>query len=97
LGIEWFRDLTIVIMGLVTTVVLIFIAVIVYRMYRSIKPALLMVKAASKITYDTVAMVQESIKPLLSILTLIQGIRGGFESISKMFKKETNKGGDSDE
>ena len=133
MGIEWFRDLSIVILGFVTTAVLIFTAVLVYRLYRKTKSTLLLVKAASKIAYDTVTLVQEGIKdavytvtlvqegiqdtvtlvqegikdtvtlvqegikPLLPILALIQGIRMGFEGISKMFKKESNEGGNSNE
>ena len=120
MGIEWFRDLSIAILGFVTTAVLIFVAVIVYRLYRTIKSTLLLVKAASKIAYDTATLVQESIKdtvtlvqerikdtatlvqegikPLLPILALIQGIRRGFEGISKMFEKESNEeGGNSNE
>ena len=89
MGIEWFRDLSITILGFVTTGVLVFVAVIVYRLYREAKSVLQLAKAASKIAYDTVTLVQECIKPLLPILALIQGIRGGFESISKIFKKES--------
>ena len=92
MGIEWFRDLSIAILGFVTTAVLIFAAILVYRLYRTLKSTLLLVKAASKIAYDTVTLVQEGIKPLLPILALIQGIRGGFEHFSKMFKKESNEG-----
>ena len=88
MGIEWFRDLSIAILGFVTTGVLIFTAVLVYRLYRTIKSTMLLVKATSKIAYDTVAMVQEIIKPVLPILSLIQGICGGLGGISKMFKKE---------
>ncbi len=47
MGIEWFRDLSITILGFVTTAVLIFTAVLVYRLYRTITSTLLMVKAAS--------------------------------------------------
>ena len=97
MGIEWFRDLSITILGFVTTAVLIFTAILVFRLYRIIKATLLLVKAASKTVYDTVSLVQEGIKPLLTILALIKGIRGGFEGISKMFKKESNEGGDSNE
>jgi hypothetical protein len=86
-GIEWVRDLSIAILGFVTTAVLIFAIVLVYRLYREVKSALLLVKSASKIAHDTVSLVQEGIKPLLPILTLIQGIRGGFKGISKIFKK----------
>jgi len=87
LGIEWFRDLSITILGFVTTAVLIFTAVLVYRLYRKANSTLQLAKAASKITYDTVTLVQAGIKPLLPILALIQGIRGGFKGVGKIFKK----------
>jgi len=91
MGMEWFRDLSIVILALVTTAVLIFTAVLTYRLYRITKSTLLLIKATSKIAYDTVSLMQEGLKPLLSILTLIKGISGGFQGISKMFKKESNE------
>jgi hypothetical protein len=91
MGMEWFRDLSIVILALVTSAVLIFTAVLTYRLYRITKSALLLIKATSKIAYDTVSLMQEGLKPLLSILTLIKGISGGFQGISKMFKKESNE------
>ena len=90
MSIEWFRDLSITILFFVTTAVLIFAAILVYRLYRMLMSIMLLIKAASKIAYDTVSLVQECIKPLLPILAVIQGIRGGFEGISKMFKKESN-------
>ena len=97
MGIEWFRDLSIVLLALVTTAVLIFIAILVYRLYRTLKSTLEMVKAASKIAYETVTLVQEGLKPLVPILALIKGISAGFQSISKMFKKESDKRGVSNE
>jgi len=62
MGIEWVRDLSIIIMGFVTVVVLIFIAVLVYRLYRTIKPILSRVEATSKIAHDTVIKIQENIE-----------------------------------
>jgi hypothetical protein len=96
-GIEWFRDLSITILGFVTTAVLIFVAILAYRLYRTIKSTVLLIKATSKIAFDTVSLVQEGIKPLLPILTLIQGICGGFQGFNKIFKKESNEGGNSNE
>ena len=90
MGIEWFRDLMIIIMGIVSTAVLVFIAVLVYRLYHTTKSTMLQVKEASKITFDTVSMLQEGIKPLLPIMALFQGIREGFVEISKIFKKKEN-------
>lgn len=133
MGIEWFRDLSIVILGFVTTAVLIFTAVLVYRLYRKITTTLFLVqtlmksvndtvntveeiikttsqnvndivtevkdsiKLISKGIGDTIFQVQEGIKPLLPILAVIQGIRRAFEGISKIFKKESNEGGNSNE
>ena len=89
MSIEWFRDLSITILGFVTTAVLIFTAALVYRLYRTLKFTLLLVKETSQIAYDTVRLVQEGIKPLLPILAVIQGIGGGLKDIIKMFKKES--------
>jgi hypothetical protein len=96
-GIEWFRDLSITILCFVTTAVLIFVAVLVYRLYGTLKSTLLLIKAASKIAYDTVTLVQESVKPLLSMLALVQGICEGLKSLGKMFKKESSEGENSNE
>jgi hypothetical protein len=84
-GIEWFRDLSITILGFVTSAVLIFVTVLIYRLYRRANSALLLVRSTSKIAYDTVTLVQQG--PLITILTLVTGIRGGFKGISKIFKK----------
>jgi hypothetical protein len=97
MGIEWFRDLSITILCFVTTAALIFAATLAYRLYRALTSTLLSVKAASQSISDTVTLVQEGVKPLIGILAMIQGIRQGFECVSKMFKKESNEGGDSDE
>jgi apolipoprotein N-acyltransferase len=67
-GIEWFRDLSIVILGFVTTAVLIFTAVLFYRLYRKIKSTLLLVEAASKIAYDTVVLAKEGIKDTVTLV-----------------------------
>ena len=133
MGIEWFRDLSITIMGFITTAVLIFAVIIIYRLYRKITATLFLaqtlmksindtvktleeiikttsrnindtfteikdtIKLVSKGIDDTVNRMQESIKPLLPILAIIQGIRGGFKVIRKIFKKESNEGGNNNE
>ena len=97
MSIEWFRDLSITILCFVTTAMLIFIAVLVYRLYRAVKSTLLQVNTVAKSVNDTINLVQESIKPVLGIMALIQAVRGGFEVISKIFKKESNEGGDCNE
>ena len=85
---EWFRDLSIIILALVTTVVLIFTTILLYRLYRTLKTTLALIKEASQIAHDTVSMLQECIKPLLPVLMLIKGISGGFQSIFNLFTKQ---------
>ena len=97
MGIEWFRDLSITILGFVTSVVLIFMAIMVYRLYREVKSTLLLVKATAKTVQETVTMVQESIKPMLPIMAIIQAVRSGFEFVRKMCNKESNEEGDNNE
>jgi hypothetical protein len=96
-GIEWFRDLSITILCFVTTAVLIFASILGYRIYRKAKSALQLAESAAKKAYDTVTVVQEFIKPLLPIISLIQGICGGLGGISKIFNKGNNEGGNNDE
>ena len=84
-------------MRFVTAAVLIFAAVLIYRLYRTIKSTMLKVKDVSQKAYDTVAMVQEGIKPLLQISSLIQFIIEGFKSFTNMCKNESNKGGSNNE
>jgi len=90
-GIEWFRDLSITILGFVTTAVLIFTAVLVYRLYRTAQSTLLLVKAAAKTARDAVTLVQGMIKPLLPIVAVIQGISAGFKGFCNMSHKEGSK------
>ena len=87
MGIEWYRDLSITVLGFVATAVLIFASVMFYQLRCAAKSALLSVKEASESVSDTVAMVQEGLRPLLPVLALIQGILGGFKNIGKIFKK----------
>ena len=97
MGIEWFRDLSVTILCFVTTAVIILIAILIFLLYRKAKSALQLAESAAKKAYDTVTIVQEFIKPLLPIISLIQGICGGLGGISKIFSKGNNEGGNNDE
>jgi phage tail protein X len=87
MGIEWFRDLSITILGFAASGVLIFMAVLAYRLYRETSSALRQVKAASKMTLDTAALVQEGFKVVLPMLAVIQGMRLGCKAIGKVLTK----------
>ena len=72
-------------------------AIMLYSLYREAKSTLQLVKATAKTVQETVTMVREGIKPMLPIMAIVQGVRGGFEFIKKMFGMENNGEGDSDE
>jgi hypothetical protein len=97
MDMAWFRDLSITILCFVTTGVLILASILGYRLYRKAKSALQLAEAAAKKAYDSVTVVQEFIKPLIPIISLVQGICGGLGGISKIFSKGNNEGGNNDE
>jgi hypothetical protein len=87
-GIEWFRDLSITILGFVTSVVLIFGAILGYRLYQKTQSTLSVVRQTAQVAHEAVSQVQAVLNTLLPILAVIQGIRGGIETIGNMFKQE---------
>ena len=86
--IEWLRDLAVVIFGLVAAGVLVFLAVLAYSLYRRTRSILDSVRNVSKTTQDICSYAgSEVVKPLIQVATLIQGIRQGIYTISKLLKK----------
>jgi hypothetical protein len=89
MGIEWFRDLSIIILAVVASIVSIFCAAICFNFYRNLKSTLLSVKAATRSVEETVTLIrEEGIKPLLQITAVFKGICLMFENIKKMFVKD---------
>jgi len=89
MSIDWFRDLIICISGLVVTGVLIFVAVLFYSLYRRTKTILdLMQTRAAAMHGITSYIMDELVKPLIELATLIRGMRHGIEAVTKFFKKE---------
>jgi hypothetical protein len=97
MGIEWFRDLTIIVMGCVTVVVLIFASILFYRLYRKAKSVLQLAESTMQSANEIVTLVKDFVKPALPIMTIIQGLCGGLGGITGMFKKENNEGGKNNE
>ena len=89
MDIEWFRDLVICIAGLVATGVLIFIAVLAYLIYHRAKPVIDSAKNTSR-TIERISsrVVDDVVKPVIELASLIQGVRQGMGFISKFFKKK---------
>lgn len=95
MSIDWFRDLVICIFGLVAAGVLIFIAVLLFLLYRRVRGILDSVKATSKTIQGLSSYVgDEVVKPVIEVAAIIQGVRQGIDTISRFFKKK--EGGKND-
>ena len=89
MSIDWFRDLILCIFGIVAAGVLIFLAVLLYLLYRRTRSILDSVKATSTTIQGITSYVgEEVVKPVVQVASMIQGIRQGIDTISKFFKKQ---------
>jgi len=89
MSIDWFRDLVICISGLVAAGVLIFIAVLLYSLYRRTRSILDSMQARATTVQGISSYIgDEVLKPLIQVVALVQGIRQGIYAISKFLKKE---------
>ena len=89
MSIDWFRDLVICISGLVATGVLVFVAVLLFSLYRRTRSILDSIKTTSATVQGISSYVgNEVAKPLIQVVALVQGIRQGIDAISKLFKKK---------
>ena len=87
--ISWWRDLVIVILGLIATIALIFISIIVFLFY---KRTMSLLESADSVVGKVSEIIdyadKEVIKPVLQFGTMVQGIVQGFSYFSNMFKKK---------
>ncbi len=95
MGIDWLRDLIIFVSGLVLIGWLIFVAVLLYSLYRRIRHILDSIRTTSRTIQGISSYVgSEVVKPVLQLVTFIQGIRQGIDAVNKLFrKKEEGKDG----
>ena len=88
MSIDWFRDLIICIFGIVAAGALVFLAVLLYLLYRQMKSILNSIKVTTANIQGISSYVGEGVvKPAIQVVTLIQGMRQGIDAISKFFKK----------
>jgi len=75
-GIEWFRDLALVILGFGVTIVVIFIGILALMMYLKLKPILNSAKSTAKRVENISATVEEEVsRPLAQLAAFVQGVR----------------------
>ena len=76
MGIEWFRDLAIVILGFGVTIVVIFIGILAFMLYRKLRPILDSVKSTAKRVENISTTVEEEVsRPLARLAAFVQGVR----------------------
>jgi hypothetical protein len=106
MGIEWFRDLTICILGVITIIFLVYLSILAYSIYKQSQYLMGLVESITQKadvvlddlenTSETVRGIATNIKsaitdPVAQIISIIQGIRQGINLINKTFKKEEAK------
>jgi hypothetical protein len=109
MGIEWFRDLVICVWGAIATVILVFLAILAYNLYKkaikfldSVEEAaqqgnqiLVSVKSSAAMIQDAVSTVnQDMFRPVMQIVAIIQGVRYGADIIKKCFKDKKGESND---
>jgi len=88
-NIEWFRDLVVCIFGLGTVIAVIFIAVLVFLLYRRIMPILDSLQATTKTVENLSSCVEvEVAKPLAQVAAFVQGIRQAVDLVGRFTKKK---------
>jgi len=92
MSIDWYRDLVIIISGVVLFVTLILITALLYSLYRRVTAALDSINATTKTIHEITSCVgDEVVKPMIQMAALVQGIRQGVDTVSKFFKKKGEK------
>ncbi len=92
MGIERARDIIICIWGSVVTLVILFIGVGAFIIYRKVNAILKSVKtAAAKIEAMTTFAGDNVARPLISIAAFIAGVCQGARSFRKMFGRKGGK------
>ncbi len=76
MDIEWFRDLSVTILGFAATLVFIISAIVLLRLYSTIQAVLKEMRMASMLAHDTAARVHEGMRPLFAVLEMVQDMRG---------------------
>ena len=86
--IEWFRDLIIIIYGLVGTLFLVFIGIMACSLFRRLEVILdsLMVTSANIQEISTIAK-EQLVRPIYRVGSIFQGITRWIEMIGSYFKK----------
>ncbi len=89
MGIEWVRDLAIVVLGFGVTLVVLVIGILALMMYCKLKPILDSAKSTAKRVENISATVEEEVsRPLAQLAAFIQGVRQAASFFSGFAKRK---------
>jgi hypothetical protein len=89
MSIEWFRDLVICIFGLGATLVVIFLGVLAFMLYRRLRPILDNVRNTTQTVQDFTSRVEEEVAgPLSKVVSFIQGVRAAVGMVGRFTKNK---------
>ena len=92
MNIEWFRDLAVCILGFGATVVIVFIGVLAFLLYRKLRPILDSVKATTSTMQNISSCVEEEVaRPLIQVASFVQGVHQAVGLVSRFSKKKGEK------
>jgi formyltetrahydrofolate synthetase len=83
MGIEWYRDLSVTILGFGATAVLLVLMIVALRLQRGANQVLKELKAASILARESAEMVRDGVEPLASLLGMVKTITRGPERSRK--------------
>jgi len=84
MGIEWYRDLSVTILGFGATAVLFILMIVALRLQRSVNQVLKELKAASIIARESAEIVREGVEPLASLA-------GFFKAVSRKSERGSTR------
>ena len=88
MDISWWRDLVIVVLGLITTIAIVFLSIIIFMFY---KRTMTLMDSANEVVDKVSTIVdyteKEVMQPILQFGTVVQGIVQGVSFITNLFKK----------
>ena len=92
MSIEWFRDLSVVILCLVMTVTIIVILVLAFLAYRKLEPVMDSLKTTTENVEQISSCIKEgALKPLAHIASLVQGISQAIGIVNRFSKAKKRK------
>ncbi len=83
MGIEWYRDLSVTILGFGATAVLFIMMIVALRLQRNANQVLKELKAASILARESAEIVRDGVEPVASILGIAKAVSRRSDRSSK--------------